>query len=235
MSTAPSIGRSAAGPASFYGSSLAKKAVMAVSGVVLFGFVLVHMAGNLKMYLGQEAFDHYAESLRQLGTPLLPPSGLLWVARLVLLAAVAAHVVSAWQVSRQSWRARGSRYVKHAYVATDYAARTMRWGGVIILLFVVYHLLHFTFGTVHPDFRPGEVYHNVVVGFRNPVIALFYVAANLFLGLHLFHGVWSLFQSLGWNHPRYNAWRRAAAATFAFVVTAGNVSFPIAVLTGVVH
>jgi succinate dehydrogenase / fumarate reductase cytochrome b subunit len=142
--------------------------------------------------------------------------------------------VAAWQVSRRSRRARGSRYVKHAFVETDYAARTMRWGGVIILLFVLYHLMHLTWGNVHPDFRPGEVYHNVVVGFQNPLVALVYVAANLALGLHLYHGVWSLCQSLGLNHPRYNPWRRSAAAAFAFVVTAGNVSFPIAVLTGVV-
>ncbi len=234
MSMAPSLDRPASRAASLARSALGKKAVMAVSGVVLFGFVLAHMAGNLKMYLGQQAFDHYAESLREIGTPLVPRGGLLWVARVALLAAVAAHVVSAWQVSRRSWQARGSRYVKHAYVETDYAARTMRWGGVIILLFVVYHLMHFTWGNVHPDFRPGEVYHNVVVGFQNPLVAVVYVAANLALGLHLYHGVWSLCQSLGWNHPRYNAWRRSAAAAFAFIVTAGNVSFPIAVLTGVV-
>lgn len=235
MSKVTSIDRPVPGGTWFWRSSLAKKAVMAVSGLALFGFVLGHMAGNLKMYLGQEAYDHYAESLRELGPPLLPAGGLLWVARGALLLAVAAHILAAWQVSRQSRQARGSRYVRHAYVETDYAARTMRWGGVIILLFVGYHLMHFTWGNAHPDFRPGAVYHNVVTGFENPFVALFYVAANLALGLHLYHGVWSLCQSLGWNHPRYNAWRRSAAAAFAFLVTAGNVSFPIAVLAGIVR
>jgi len=229
---------------SLYRSSLGKKAVMAASGIVLFGFVLFHMAGNLKMYQGQEAFDHYAAGLRELGAPIFPAGGLLWVARIVLLAAAGAHVVAAWQVSRQSLAARPTRYLHHSFVETDYAARTMRWGGVILLLFVVYHLLHLTWGTVHPDFAPHEVlpdgsdryhvYRNVVTGFSSPLVALFYVAANLALGLHLYHGVWSLCQSLGWNHPRYNPWRRNAAALFAFVVTAGNVSFPVAVLSGVV-
>jgi succinate dehydrogenase / fumarate reductase cytochrome b subunit len=166
------------------------------------------------------------------------------VARIVLLAAVGAHVLAAWQVSRQSLAARPIPYARRAVVQADYAVRTMRWGGVIILLFVAYHLLHLTWGTVHPDFQPHDVlpdgserfhaYQNVVTGFSNPVVSLFYVAANLALGLHLYHGVWSLCQSLGFNHPRYNAWRKHAAAAFAFLVTAGNVSFPIAVLAGVV-
>lgn len=216
-------------------SSLGKKAVMAISGLVLAGFVLVHMAGNLKMYLGQQAFNDYAEGLRSIGSPLLPHSAALWIARVVLLAAVMAHLVSAWQVTRQSQAARGGRYVKHAYVRSDYAVRTMRWGGVILLLFIVYHLLHLTLGTVHPDFRAGDAFHNVVQGFENPLVALFYIAANLALGLHLFHGVWSSLQSLGANHPRSNRWRETAAALFAFVVTAGNVSFPVAVLAGIVR
>lgn len=226
---------SVSGTTSLFRSSLGKKAVMAVSGLLLSGFVLIHMAGNLKMYLGQQAFDEYAEGLRAIGSPLLPHGGALWIARIVLLAAAVAHVVSAWLVTRQSRRARGLGYARHAYVRSDYAVRTMRWGGVILLLFVVYHLLHLTWGTVHPDFRAGEPFHNVVLGFSNPVVALFYIAANLALGLHLFHGVWSSLQSLGANHPRYNRWRETAAALFAFVVTAGNISFPVAVLTGIVH
>ena len=229
-------------------SSLGKKALMAVSGIVLFGFVFVHMAGNLKMYMGEEAFNQYADGLRELGAPFFPHSGLLWVARIVLLAAVLVHMWAAWAVWRQAKAARGKSYVKHRYVQADYAVRTMRWGGVIILLFIIYHLLHLTFGTVHPDFQPptevvmdGHVvekhnaYHNVVTGLANPLVALVYIVANLALGFHLYHGVWSLFQTLGLNHPRYNALRRYAAAAFAFIVTAGNVSFPIAILSGIVR
>lgn len=221
---------------SFYGSSLGKKAVMAVTGIILFGFVLGHMLGNLKMYLGPETYNAYAEGLRELGHPFLPPESFLWIFRILLLASVGLHMLSAWQVTRQSWGARNHRYARRAYVQADYAVRTMRWGGVIIALFVFYHLAHFTWGFdwAHPDFIAGDVYHNVVAGFRSPVISLLYVAANLALGLHLYHGVWSLFQSMGWNHPRYNEWRRHFAIAFAFIVTAGNVSFPIAVLTGIV-
>ncbi len=221
---------------SLWSSSLGKKAVMAVSGLILFGFVLVHMAGNLKMYQGREAYNHYAEGLRELGAPFFPESGVLWVARVVLLAAAVAHVVAAWQVSRQSQAARGGRYARHQYVQADYAVRTLRWGGVILLLFVVYHLLHLTFGNpaVHPDFIPGDVFHNVVVGFTNPLVSIFYLLANVALGFHLYHGLWSVFQTLGINRVGMQERWRAVAAVFAFVVTAGNVSFPIAVLTGVI-
>jgi succinate dehydrogenase / fumarate reductase, cytochrome b subunit len=216
------------------GSSLGKKAVMAASGVILFGFVLTHMAGNLKIYQGREAYNHYAEGLRQLGAPFFPETGLLWVARLVLLAAVAAHIVSAFQLWSQNRSARPSRYEKPATIQADYAVRTMRWGGLILLLFVVYHLLHLTLGSAHPDFVAGDVYHNVVTGFRQPLVSAFYIVANLALGFHLYHGVWSLGRSLGISDAVSELrWRKAAAA-FAFLVTAGNVSFPIAVLTGVV-
>jgi succinate dehydrogenase cytochrome b subunit len=209
---------------------------MAITGVVLFGFVLGHMAGNLKMYQGREVYNHYAEGLREIGYPIFPHESLLWVARIVLLASVLLHMLAAWRVARQSWAARAQPYARYRFVETDYAARTMRWGGVIIALFVVYHLAHFTWGWawVHPDFIRGDVYHNVVTGFRSPLVALVYVAANLVLGFHLYHGLWSMLQSLGANHPRYNAWRRHFATVFAFVVTAGNVSFPIAVLTGII-
>ncbi len=218
----------------FWKSSLGKKAVMAVSGIVLFGFILGHMLGNLKLYLGAEALNHYAEWLREMGSPLFPHESALWIFRLVLLAAVGAHMWSAWKVTRESWAARPSKYVRTERVQLDYAARTMRWGGVIIGLFVLFHLLHLTTGTVHGDFVPGDVYHNVVAGFSVWWVSAVYILANLFLGLHLYHGVWSMFQSLGLSHPTYNSWRRNFAVAFAVVVTVGNVSFPVAVLTGLV-
>lgn len=227
----------------FWRSTLGKKAVMAVSGIVLFGYVLLHMIGNLKLYLPQYAegehagefpLDVYAGWLRDMGAPLLPHEGALWLVRIVLLAAVVGHVWAAWQVTRASRAARSKRYEKVDRVQMGYAERTMRWGGVIILLFVVYHVLHLTTGQAHADFQPGDVYHNVVAGFSLWWVSAIYVVANLFLGLHLYHGLWSMFQSLGWNHPTFNPWRRKFAAVFAVVVTVGNVSFPLAVLTGLV-
>ena len=215
-------------------STLVKKAVMAASGVVLFGYVLVHMLGNLKLYFGAEGLNHYAEWLRVMGDPLLPGHGALWIVRVVLLVAVVAHVWSAYEVTRKSRAARPRPYEEVHRVQLDYAARTMRWGGVIIALFVVYHVLHLTTGTLHSDFVPGDVYHNVVAGFSIWWVAAIYIVANVMLGLHLYHGLWSLFQTLGWNHPVFNPWRRTFAVVFALVVTLGNVSFPLAVLTGVV-
>lgn len=217
-----------------YRSAVGKKAVMAVSGIVLFAFVLVHLAGNLKLYQGPRALNDYAAFLRTMGGPELPPASLLWALRIVLLAAVVLHVWAAWQVSRMSWAARPQDYAVRPRVHTTYASRTMRWGGVIILLFVIYHLLHLTWGTLHPSFVPGDVYHNVVTGFQVWWVSLFYVAAQVALGFHLYHGVWSLFQSLGWNHPRFNLWRNGFAHAFAWIVTLGNVSFPLAVLAGLV-
>lgn len=216
-------------------SAVGKKAVMAVSGIILFGFVLVHMIGNLKLYEGQQKLDSYAGWLREVGSPAVPTSGLLWIARIVLIAAVVLHIWAAWAVTQGSRQARPRRYERYKPDHVSYASRTMRWGGVIIALFVVYHLLHFTTGNVHPDFRHGAVYHNVVTGFQVWWVALFYIVAQLALGLHLYHGLWSLFQSLGWNHPRFNPWRRAFAHAFAWIVTLGNISFPVAVLTGLVR
>ncbi len=224
----------------FFHSTVGKKAVMAVSGLVLFGFVLVHMLGNLKLYLpahsdGTIPINVYGEFLRHVGEPLVPAHGVLWIARLVLLAAVGLHIWSAWAVTQASRAARPVPYQKRAVVQATYAARTMRQGGVIIVLFVLYHLAHLTFGWVHSSFIEGDVRHNLIAGFQVWWVSLFYLVAQLALGFHLYHGLWSLFQSLGWNHPRYNPWRRGFAQTFAWVVTLGNLSFPVAVLTGLVR
>ncbi len=218
----------------FYRSALGKKTLMAVTGLALFGFVLGHMIGNLKLYLGAEALNHYAEWLREFGTPLLPHGGFLWIARFGLLAAVGLHIVSAWQVTLISRRARPRNYSRRETIQASYASRTMRWGGVLIALFVVYHLAHFTLGSAwaHPDFVPGDIYHNVVAGFSVWPISVFYIVAQLALALHLYHGLWSLFQSLGWNHPNFNAWRLTFAKVFAAVIFVGNISFPISVLAG---
>lgn len=230
----PARARRAVWGLGFYRSQLGKKAVMAVTGIILFGFVFFHMVGNLKVYLGAESLNAYAEGLRDLGEPILPRTFLLWTARSVLLGAVLLHIWSSLQLTIANRKARPVAYRRVDYAAANYAARTMRWGGVIIALFVVYHLAHLTFGTVHPDFVPGDVYHNFITGLRSPVVSGFYVLANLALGLHLYHGLWSLFQSLGLNNPRHNHWRDLFAKGFAAVVVIGNLSFPIAVLTGLV-
>ncbi len=219
----------------FYRSAIGKKAVMAVTGVFLFGWVFAHMFGNLKLYFGPEHYNAYAEWLRTIGAPFLPKIWALGVTRVLLLAATWLHIQAATQLTLMNRRARPVAYDKRDYVVASYAARTMRWGGVIIILFVIYHLMHLTWGTVHSDFVEGDPYHNVVTGFQVWWVSAFYVIANLALGLHLYHGLWSMFNSLGLNHPKFNAWRRVFATVFALVITLGNLSFPISVLLGVVR
>ncbi|MGN6183048.1 MAG: succinate dehydrogenase cytochrome b subunit [Thermoanaerobaculia bacterium] len=208
---------------------------MAVTGLILFGFVFVHMLGNLKMYLGAVHFNEYSHFLRAVGAPAVPESGLLWIARLVLLVAVVLHIHSAYSLTMMNRDARPIGYTNRGYVKASYAARTMRWGGVILLLFIIYHLLHLTTGTLHNNYVKDDAYHNVVTGLRVWWVAAFYIAANLALGLHLFHGVWAMFGSVGLTNPRFENWRRTFATAFALIVTLGNISFPIAILAGFVH
>lgn len=215
--------------------AVGKKAVMAVTGLILFGFVLGHFAGNLKLYEGPRALNDYAAFLRTAGSPELPAGALLWTFRSVLLASLVLHVWAAWQLTRSSRAARPVDYAAGTRIHTTYASRTMRWGGVIVLLFVIYHLLHLTWGTVHPSFLPGDVYHNVVAGFQVWWVAVVYIAAQVALGFHLYHGLWSMFQSLGLNHPRFNHWRNGFAHAFAWIISLGNISFPLAVLSGLVR
>lgn len=218
----------------FYRSALVKKALMASTGLILVGFVLGHMAGNFKVFLGADEYNHYAEFLREIGSPLLPHGGALWIARIVLLGAVLIHIHSAWSLTLLNRKARSTGYHTLSTQQATYASRTMRWGGVILLLFVLYHLAHFTWGLswAHPDFRPGEPYHNLVEGFRVPWVVAIYSLAQVALGFHLFHGFWSAFQSLGWDHRLIRQWRRPAAAAIAVVVTLGNLTLAISVLAG---
>jgi succinate dehydrogenase / fumarate reductase cytochrome b subunit len=221
----------------FYRSAVGKKAVMAITGIILFGFVLVHMIGNLHLYEGAQYLNDYGRFLRQVGAPAIPPHVALWGARLVLLAAVVLHMWAAWQLTLMNREARPQRYVQRQTVHTSYASRTMRWGGVIILLFVVFHILNLTTGTVHPGgpFIEGDVYNNMVTGFQVWYVSLFYIVAQVALGFHLYHGLWSMFQSLGWSHPRFNLWRNGFAHAFAWIITLANISFPVAVMTGLVR
>lgn len=216
----------------FYRSAIGKKAVMAATGVILFGWIFLHMVGNLKLYLGPVHLNEYAHWLRVIGTPAMPETFALWVSRLVLLGAVLLHIHSAYSLTIMNRQARPIGYRDRSYLASTYAARTMRWGGVIIALYVVYHLAHLTTGQAHHDFVKDDVYHNLVTGFRVWWVSAIYMIANLALGLHLYHGLWSMFNSLGLNHPRYNNWKRYFASAFALVITVANLSFPIAVLAG---
>ncbi len=224
------MGRSAA----LFRTSIGLKITMALSGIVFVGFVIGHMFGNLKVYQGAEVFNHYAEGLREFGDPFLQYGQFLWIARAVLIVALVAHVWSAARLTRQSRAARDEGYRKLDSLEFSRTSRSMRWGGVALFAFVVYHLLHLTFGSVHPDFIAGDAYHNLVAGFQSAPVSGVYAVAMIALGLHLYHGVWSAFQTLGINGPRINRWRRPLALVIALIVAVGNLSFPVAVLTGLV-
>jgi succinate dehydrogenase / fumarate reductase cytochrome b subunit len=203
---------------------------MAITGVILMAYVLLHMLGNLRFYWGAAALDDYSHWLRQIGQPALPRALLLWGARIVLLVAVAVHIHAAYALTLINRRARPQAYrSRRDFVAADFASRTMRWSGIIVGLFVVFHLLDLTWGPANPDFVGGDPYHNLVASFERWPVAVAYIVANLALGLHLYHGAWSLFQSMGWVLPG----RREFAIALAAVIVAGNVSFPLAVMTGV--
>ena len=222
-------------PVAFYRSAIGKKWVMAVTGIMLIGFVFVHAVGNLKVYLGAEELNHYSEFLRELLVPLLPRTVALWLFRLGLIGAFVFHIHAAYGLTRVNGRARGGGYVQERdwQVATA-ASRTMRWTGVILGLFVVFHLADLTWGTANPDFVRGDVYRNFVATFSRPPVVVIYVVANLALVLHLFHGTWSMFQSLGLNNPRWNAWRKSFAVGLAALIGVLNLSFPLAVAVGLV-
>lgn len=219
----------------FWRSDVGKKWLMAVSGLMLMGFVLFHMVGNLKLYLGAEDVNHYGEFLRELLVPILPRTVALWLFRLGLVAAFAVHIAAAASLTKTNRDARKVPYKSERdYIAANFASRTMRMTGIVIALFLLFHLADLTWGRANPDFVRGDVYCNVYYSFSRPWVAIIYILANLALGIHLYHGGWSLFQSLGWNSPRFNPWRRWFAIGFALVVVVPNISFPISVLTEVI-
>lgn len=208
------------------GTTIGKKALMAASGVILFGYVLGHLAGNLQLYQGPEAINSYAASLRHI-------SALLWGVRALLLFSISVHIVAAFQLWIRRRKARPSSYRSRKDLATNYAARTMYWGGPILLLFIIFHLAHLTFGfTPGYQYEPSNVYNNIVYGFQVWWISAIYIVGQLALGLHLFHGVWAMFSSVGFTHPKYNKWRRVLSVAAAVFIVAGNISFPIAVMAG---
>ncbi|MBI2685762.1 MAG: succinate dehydrogenase cytochrome b subunit [Acidobacteria bacterium] len=218
--------------ARLYEAPVGKKAVMAISGVILFGFVLGHMLGNLQIFLppgidGKFPIDAYGEALRH-NQPLL------YGTRVVLLIAVIAHIISAIQLATLKIAARPVAYARYTPIASSYASRTMYWSGPILAAFIVYHLLHFTTGTVHPSFRDLHVHDNVIAGFSVWYVSAFYILAMVLLCLHLYHGIWSMTQSVGFSHPTYTPKIKLGAKAFAIVIAAGNISIPLSVLFGVV-
>ncbi len=212
----------------FYQASIGKKAVMAVTAVVLFGYVVAHLAGNLQVYAGAEQMDRYATFLHSM-------PGLLWGVRILLAVCVVLHITASIQLTRLKQEARPIAYVKKDAIGSSVASRSMIWSGAMIAAFVIYHLLDLTAGVANTaQYQDLHAYENLVYSFRRIPVSIFYVIAMVLLGMHLQHGIWSMFQTLGFSHPRYTPMLKRAAAWIAILVTAGFISIPIAVLTGLV-
>jgi succinate dehydrogenase / fumarate reductase cytochrome b subunit len=211
-------------------TSIGRKAVMAVTGVILVGYVIGHMTGNLLVFVGPDAINEYGHFLHT----FLHGAG-IWIARAILATSLVLHVWAATVLTIDNLSARPVGYRQWAGRESTYASRTMVWSGPILLLFVFYHIAHLTFGGPHPDFIEGDVYHNVVAGFRSPLASGIYIVSMLALGLHLYHGVWSMLQTLGLSHPKWNGLRFGFAAVTTIAVAAGNISIPLAVLLGILR
>lgn len=215
--------------AQFWRSTIGKKIVMAVTGLIMIGFVIGHLAGNLLVFAGRARINAYSAFLHSTGE-------VLWVVRLVLLVSVVLHITAAWQLTAVDRAARPVGYAKHQYEAATWASRTIRWGGVVLLGFIVYHLLHMTLGTVHPSFTPSDVYHNLTAGLSVWYVALFYIVAMIALGLHLYHGTWSSIRTLGVEQSSSEPVRRRRLIwVFAILMAVGFASVPVAIVLGFVH
>ncbi|WP_031499320.1 succinate dehydrogenase cytochrome b subunit [Bryobacter aggregatus] len=212
-----------------YQSTIGKKYVVAITGAILFAFTFGHMLGNLQIYLPnpEEALLNYAKLLRT-------SMEVLWVVRSVLFIAFVLHIVTIAQLYSLNRSARPQAYVKQTPVVSSFASRTMYVSGPILLFFVLYHITHLTLGNTHPNFVEMNPYHNLVYGFRDPLASAFYIIAMGMLGAHLTHGVWSMFQSVGFNHPRYTHYLRIFSTTAAAVIAIGNISIPVFVLLGII-
>lgn len=214
----------------FYRTAVGKKWVMAITGIAIMLFLVEHLIGNLTLFFGKHEFNAYGEALRDLGGDLLPRTVLLWVFRIGLIVAFFFHIHAAYGLTRINWKARPTKYQsKRDYVAADFASRTMRWTGIILALYIIFHLTDLTWGAANPEFVRGDAYNNMIYSLQRPVVAITYAVAMLALGFHLYHGSWSLFQSLGLNNPTWNRARRVFAIAFAGIITAGFLTFPIAV------
>ncbi|MGW6460787.1 succinate dehydrogenase [Streptomyces sp. NPDC055078] len=217
----------------FWGSTIGKKTVMAVSGLIMLGYLVAHVMGNLKVFFGPQEFNDYGHWLRTMGAPVLHHEWALWIVRIVLLAAVVGHAVSAYQLSKRDIRARPSKY-EHRRKRASYATRTMRWGGIIVALFIVWHILDLTTLTVNENAEAGKPYENVVATFSTWYGNVIYITAMLAVGLHIRHGFWSAAQTLGMGSATRDRALKAVANGLALVLTAGFIAVPVAVMTGVV-
>jgi succinate dehydrogenase / fumarate reductase cytochrome b subunit len=214
--------------------SVFKKFVMAISGILMLLFLIAHMVGNLHVFQGAESFNDYSHWLRRFGEPALPPRTLLTAIEIGLLVSVVAHMWAAIGLWRQARRARPESYVVKKAVVQTYASRTMRWGGVIIGLFIVYHLLDLTFGAANPAGTDATPYDRLVASFQNPIATTVYVVALVLLGMHLRHGIWSVTQTLGLSNRRRERTANAFAVVFATLLIAGYLVVPAAVVFGLV-
>lgn len=214
---------------SFWKSTLGKKVVMGVTGLIMIGFVILHMAGNLQVFIGAEKLNAYGAMLHG------PLHEITLLLRVVLLVSLVLHVVAAVQLTLLDRAARPVGYARKVAQAATPASMTLRIGGVVLLVFIILHLLHFTTGQIHPDFIEGDVYHNLITGLSNPLVAILYIVAMAAVGLHLYHGAWSSFRSLGAAQPRPNPLHRPIARVIAIVVWLGFTIIPVAVLLGVLH
>ncbi len=210
-----------------YSSLIGKKYVMALTGFVAVGYVVAHVLGNLQVFAGPEKLNAYAAFLK---SNLV----LLWVVRAFLLTVVLVHIVTGYQLAWHSWGARPVRNRFWRPLRSTIASRTMRWTGPLIALFIIFHILHLTTGTLHPDFREGDVYTNVISGFQRWYVSLVYIVAMIILGVHMVHGVWSMFESVGINHPQYNRLVRSLATVVTVAVSLGFISIPVVVFAGAI-
>ena len=215
-------------------NSVAKKAIMAVSGIIMVLFLIAHMIGNLHVFQGAASFNDYSKWLRTFGEPALPPRTLLTAIEVVLTVSVLAHMWAAISLWRQARLARPERYAVKKSIAQTYASRTMRWGGVIIILFVVYHILDLTFGAVNPAGTDSTPYQRLVQGFSNPFVTAVYTIALILLGLHLRHGIWSATQTLGQSNKRRERTVNAAAIAVSVVLIAGFLLVPLCIAFGLI-
>ncbi len=215
-----------------YHTTIGKKVAMAVTGLILVGFVILHMWGNLHAFEGSTAFDDYGHFLRVAGAPVLGSEQALWSIRVVLFISAALHIVAAVQLTQLDLASRPVGYSRRRSISGGTAALFMRVSGVLLAVFIVVHILHLTTGTLLPGFRAGEVYANVIRGFSNPLMVLFYLAAMVALAFHLYHGIWSTTQTLGWTTRGTDRGYRNLAVAIAAVVSLGFVAVPLAVLFG---
>lgn len=225
------------GVMTFPKTTIGKKVIMAITGAVWVGYLVMHMYGNLKVFTGAEHFNEYAAGLRTLGAPIFGYAHLLTIARLIFVGSIVLHIWAATTLTLHNRASRSVKYTMHTKLRGNSANLTMIYGGIAIFVFIIYHLMHFTFGTpvIHPDFDGHDAYSNVVIGFQSYgyIPAIIYLMALVPLAFHLFHGVWSMFQTLGLNNKTYTGMLRGLAWLIAIVIPAGFALVPLAVIFGI--